>query len=216
MKVFVRTCFLLCYTLSFAQNDFHNDYTPVKCSGTIPAEFTSGLNEQIDEDYRVTSLSSDRKIKELQEEFLIKSALKITSIYYSGKLLYNDPFTNYLNDIAAKIEEYNPEIKGKYQIFIMKAGFPNAFATHEGKIFVTVSMLERVNSESELAFLLCHEISHILKKHSGIRWCVSTKTLIIFDFPTFAIVVFFTPFFEFEIRIKIVDCRFVPYHLFTL
>ena len=41
----------------------------------------------------------------------------------------------------------------------------NAFATPGGNIFITRGLLQRMHSESELAGVLAHEISHVLKKH---------------------------------------------------
>ena len=41
----------------------------------------------------------------------------------------------------------------------------NAFATPGGNIFITLGLLQRMNSEAELAGVLAHEIAHVLKKH---------------------------------------------------
>lgn len=41
----------------------------------------------------------------------------------------------------------------------------NAFATPGGKVFVTKGLLVRMNSEAELAGVLAHEMSHVLRKH---------------------------------------------------
>lgn len=41
----------------------------------------------------------------------------------------------------------------------------NAFATPGGNIFITNGLLQRMNSEAELAGVLAHEIAHVLKKH---------------------------------------------------
>ncbi len=41
----------------------------------------------------------------------------------------------------------------------------NAFATPGGNVFVTKGLLVRMHSEAELAGVLAHEISHVLRKH---------------------------------------------------
>lgn len=41
----------------------------------------------------------------------------------------------------------------------------NAFATPGGNVFITKGLLVRMGSEAELAGVLAHEISHVLRKH---------------------------------------------------
>ena len=41
----------------------------------------------------------------------------------------------------------------------------NAFATPGGNVFITKGLLARMHSEAELAGVLAHEISHVLRKH---------------------------------------------------
>jgi predicted Zn-dependent protease len=48
---------------------------------------------------------------------------------------------------------------------VMEAPQLNAFAVPGGTIFVTRGLVARMKSEAELAGVLAHEISHVLKKH---------------------------------------------------
>jgi len=51
-------------------------------------------------------------------------------------------------------------------IEIKKDVFPNAFARGETTIVLTTGLLRQIASEDELAFVLAHEIAHLMK-HSG-------------------------------------------------
>jgi predicted Zn-dependent protease len=52
-----------------------------------------------------------------------------------------------------------------WQFGVMEAPQLNAFAVPGGTIFVTRGLVERMKSEAELAGVLAHEISHVLRKH---------------------------------------------------
>jgi len=52
-----------------------------------------------------------------------------------------------------------------WQFGVLEAPQLNAFAVPGGTIFVTRGLVEKMKSEAELAGVLAHEISHVLRKH---------------------------------------------------
>jgi len=48
---------------------------------------------------------------------------------------------------------------------VSNSRFPNAYIRPNGKIVLTVGMLALVESQSELAFIIAHEIGHLLLEH---------------------------------------------------
>ena len=52
-----------------------------------------------------------------------------------------------------------------YQSFILDDAAPNAFAFPGGYIGVTTGLLDPVDSENELAFVLAHELGHFKHRH---------------------------------------------------
>ncbi len=72
-------------------------------------------------------------------------------------------YVSKVGDRVAK-ESTRPEIE--YKFTILNDEMINAFALPGGFIYVTRGMLTHMNSESELAAVLGHEIAHVTEKHA--------------------------------------------------
>jgi predicted Zn-dependent protease len=72
----------------------------------------------------------------------------------------------YINQVGQRVaaESSRPEIE--YRFTILNDHLINAFALPGGFIYVTRGMLLHMNSESELAAVLGHEIAHVTEKHA--------------------------------------------------
>lgn len=46
---------------------------------------------------------------------------------------------------------------------------PNAFIHNSGEIVVTTQLMKLINSDEELAFVLAHEVGHLVLSHTGAR-----------------------------------------------
>jgi len=86
----------------------------------------------------------------------------------------------YLDDVGSKVAE-NAKRKGiKYKFHVINGFYPDACALPGGHVYITVGLLMVLRSESELAGVLAHEITHVDAKHSigAIQYKVKTqKTL---------------------------------------
>lgn len=144
---------------------FDNTYEQIKSSGAIPIEFRSfiedNFNEQIDRKVIETDSKVDKKAK---SEFLLGSNWFLQRILSSGKVLFGDSITSYVNEVGQTFKDAFPGLKIK--IFVLKSTRVNAFATDQGLIFVTTGLLARLENEAQLAFILGHELSHVEKSHS--------------------------------------------------
>ena len=81
--------------------------------------------------------------------------------------IYRDQeLQNYINKVGQRVaaESSRPEIQ--YRFTILNDDLINAFALPGGFIYVTRGMLLHMNSESELAAVLGHEIAHVTEKHA--------------------------------------------------
>lgn len=91
---------------------------------------------------------------------------ELKKLVLGGYLMAGDSISDYLNKVADKLITTRPSLKGTYRIFVYKTTTPNAFTFADGTILVTTGLMARLSSESELAFILAHELTHYIKKHS--------------------------------------------------
>ena len=98
-----------------------------------------------------------------QEKKLGQEAMR--EIRGSGMYL-NDPEVNaYLNELGQRILAANPGIRERFEFFAVADPAINAFAMPGGYIGVNMGLVLLTQSESELAGVLSHEMSHVTQKH---------------------------------------------------
>jgi predicted Zn-dependent protease len=89
----------------------------------------------------------------------------------SASLLGAAPLTDdarrqaYVNSVGMWLAMNSGRPDLPWQFGIIESETVNAFAAPGGYIFVTRGLVERCNSEAELAGVLAHEISHVVAKH---------------------------------------------------
>jgi predicted Zn-dependent protease len=80
--------------------------------------------------------------------------------------LVPDPkLQQYVNHVGRWLAAQTERPDLPWQFGVMDAPQLNAFAVPGGTIFVTRGLVARMKTEAELAGVLAHEISHVLKKH---------------------------------------------------
>jgi Zn-dependent protease with chaperone function len=73
----------------------------------------------------------------------------------------------YLDKIVAEIVKANPSLQHKeFKCYFSRSGVPNAAYLGEGLILFNIGLFSRLNNESQVAFILCHELAHFYLKHS--------------------------------------------------
>jgi predicted Zn-dependent protease len=83
----------------------------------------------------------------------------------AAPLLDNPAAQKYVNQVGRwlALQAERPDLP--WQFGIMDDNDINAFASPGGYVFITKGLLARMRSEAELAGVLAHEISHVLRKH---------------------------------------------------
>ena len=167
-KLFLlMSCILLFTSFSKSQETFDfNNYQLLKSSGKIPEDITKLYMEKYKEDKSSISKSDKRSENKAKDEFLQESNYYINQLLISGKILFNDPITNYINGIADVILKDQPDLRKSLRFYTVKSPSVNAFSTDKGIIFVNLGLVAQVTSEAQLAFVLSHEIVHYAKKHN--------------------------------------------------
>lgn len=70
----------------------------------------------------------------------------------------------YINLVGSSIADLL-QAPYRWRFALIDSGSINAFATPGGYVLVTRGLVRLLESEDELAFVLAHEISHVLRKH---------------------------------------------------
>ncbi|GAB1234425.1 M48 family metalloprotease [Ferrigenium sp. UT5] len=88
-----------------------------------------------------------------------------SSLLGAAPLLDNPPLQRYVNRVGRWIALHSERPDLPWQFGVLDDADINAFAAPGGYVFITKGLLARMNNEAELAGVLAHEISHVLRKH---------------------------------------------------
>lgn len=85
--------------------------------------------------------------------------------------LQDSEIQTYLSEIGAQLVQAN-DLEGKpynFKFIVVSAPLVNAFALPGGTVFITLPLLQTIESEAELAGVLGHEIGHLRARHAAQR-----------------------------------------------
>ncbi len=96
----------------------------------------------------------------------IEIGRQLSAVLLGSKPLHPDmQLQRYVNQLGRwiSLQSARPDLPWTFAV-LDDDGF-NAFAAPGGYVFVTKGLIDRVGDESELAGILAHEISHVVRKH---------------------------------------------------
>ncbi|RYY16552.1 MAG: hypothetical protein EOO36_10995, partial [Cytophagaceae bacterium] len=81
----------------------------------------------------------------------------------------------YVQRVFGQITAANPQLP-PVQLVLSRSPEPNAHAMGNGAVTLNVGLLARLENESQLAFILCHELAHVQARHldNGLREQLTT------------------------------------------
>jgi Zn-dependent protease with chaperone function len=80
--------------------------------------------------------------------------------------LTSSPWHDYVDAVGRSLTAHVRRRGIEYHFHVLASSEVNAFALPGGEVFVTVGMLEFLESEAELAFVLGHEVAHVDQRHA--------------------------------------------------
>jgi hypothetical protein len=78
----------------------------------------------------------------------------------------SSPVSQYVRQLGARLVSYAPGYKWPYAFHVVAGEEINAFALPGGSIFVNLGTIQAAETESQLAGVMAHEISHVVMRHS--------------------------------------------------
>jgi Zn-dependent protease with chaperone function len=92
----------------------------------------------------------------------------LADMFKEKEFLNNVEADNYLNALVTQIFKNNPQLSALGTRFLFsRVYWPNAFSSGEGTIVFNIGLFARLNNESEVVFVLCHELAHLYLDHSN-------------------------------------------------
>jgi len=148
----------------YSQQNLKSNYTPLKSSGKLPAVFTQNVRDIIRSEQEVLGKSNESQ-KSIKRQYITSTNYGIEQIVRSGDVLVNDEITKYLNKITDIILKNEPELRQQITIFTLKSPVVNAYSFDKGYVFIDIGLISQMESEAQLAYVICHEISHYRLHH---------------------------------------------------
>ncbi len=143
-KFFILTIFTLLLVPLVGQDPL-SSYTFLKSEGKMPSDFKKYIES------------------ENREDMVLKR------LFMSGLVVYGSELNVYIDKVADQLLKDYPELRKEMRFYILKSPAVNAFAFSDHIIFINLGLLAQIQNESELAFVISHELIHIVNKHVEIE-----------------------------------------------
>lgn len=157
--------FLLGVAGASAQKQYDlNHFNGLQSEGPVPEDIQNSLRELYNLDKERVREYNQGKMT--NRDLVLYSSYQINKMMASGRILYGDPITLMVEKIADRLLEDEPELRSQLRFYTVKSSAVNAFCTGQGMIFVNVGLIAQLQDESQLAYILSHEIVHYVRKHN--------------------------------------------------
>jgi beta-barrel assembly-enhancing protease len=141
---------------------FAEDYVPIQSKASIPSAFLIDPAEATKINVAENKVLTE---KQAQDYFAQMNFFK-SQLFQSGRLYLANDITVYIDSIKDRLLAPEPKLKTEIKIFLTRYTNANAFCFPDGSIFMNSGLLAVVDNESELAFIIAHEIAHYAEQHS--------------------------------------------------
>ncbi len=153
--------FLLLTNISFSQNKLYN--YPAEVPSTYKINTLDYYKELLN---RYNINNEDENKDYFLKKYLLDISTSQKDMLSQGELYIGfTELENYLNDLLSEILPKDTISKYNMHVFPTRTTSVNAYAIGDGSIYFDISLFSLLENESEIAFILAHEASHILKKH---------------------------------------------------
>lgn len=162
LRLFCFFWLILRVTCSFSQEFSTLDTLDGDYRDENKAIFTGKINRIVTEFDASYSSSVSRKLGEHLENFKEFFLNEIDK----GTYIYNTPINERINEIYKDISRDNPNVPKDFQVLVSRDVSLNASCFVNGTMVVNIGTINYLESEDQLAAILCHEIGHKLLNHS--------------------------------------------------
>lgn len=130
-------------------------------------QLLSSLLTKYEQQYRngLTKLPAEYK-KDYEEIYHLRWD-HIKEVFDKKELYTATAAQQYLDALVEEIVKTNPSLQGRtFRCHFSRSGVPNASYIGEGLILFNMGLFRKLENESQVAFVICHEIAHYFLQHS--------------------------------------------------
>jgi predicted Zn-dependent protease len=109
---------------------------------------------------------------------LEKTGLAAAERIAAQGLYENSPLLKYVNLVGSLVGENTELYYYPFRFYILADQRLAAYSTPNGMVFITKGLLDQLSDEAELACLLSHEITHVIREH-GYKELLARKEMLI-------------------------------------
>ena len=115
-------------------------------------------------------IDAGKKVVEANKEYTQEEEVQLgegltAGLLGAAPLLKNDAVQRYVNRVGRWIASHSERPDLPWTFSVIDVDTINAFAMPGGMVIISNGLLKRLQSESELAGVLGHEIAHVVQKH---------------------------------------------------
>ena len=115
-------------------------------------------------------IREDFKFGEVDLEVLEQADLLALRLERDGLVLADEAANAYLRRIGQALIPRDLQLeKVSWQFRILRDPQPNAFALPNGSIYVTTGLLTLLDNESQVAAIIAHELTHVMRRHTYVH-----------------------------------------------
>ena len=110
------------------------------------------------------------KFGEVDLEVLEQADLLDVRLERDGLVLADEPANAYVRRIGKSLIPRELELERvSFRFRIVRDPQPNAFALPNGSIYVTTGLMTLIDNESQLAAIIAHELTHVMRRHTYVH-----------------------------------------------
>lgn len=150
---------LALFVSSFVFGQDMSDFSGLKSDGLVPEDFTTLTSDKYKADLESNTDES------LDKNFFLSTRFFIDELLLSGKMLFNEPISDYLSKVARYTLRREKKLFNELRFYVLKSNAVNAFSTDQGIIVFTTGLMAELQNEAQLAYIIAHEVSHYTEHH---------------------------------------------------
>jgi predicted Zn-dependent protease len=110
------------------------------------------------------------KFGNIDLEILEQSDLLDTKLERDGLVLHDETANAYVRHIGQSLVPKAIELERvSWNFRVLRDPQPNAFALPNGSIYITTGLIFLVDNESQLAAIIAHELTHVMRRHTYVQ-----------------------------------------------